>query len=282
MVISKNNQLALMLLDKEVLIEYMEDLQKSISNEKDTISTAITEVESVLDVDPSEYTFTKGTESMKTWVEIRDRLGYKKENKGLEFYTVAHPNPYQYLIMPSVHTCAEVIKIKENFSCSVFNKVKDGEHVYLLGKNEFFRFVKFNGAIRGLYWDRSKREAFELGLLLVGDQYYFPGEFTEGFSRMIKLMTFIELGDTEVVILEKGRNNGKSKKDGKIANMTENTVYVVDSSWNKLIIRTDGFGVRGHFRLQPCGTNMTDRKLIWINAFEKEGYKRQPRAKILQ
>lgn len=271
-----------MLWDKQVMVEYLQDLEKSIKTEKDEISSAINEVEGVIDVVEDDYTFSKGTENMKTWVEIRDRLGYHKENKGLEFYTVKHPNPYQYLIMPSVYTCADMIKIKENFSCSVFKKVRDGEHVYLLGKDEFFRFVKFNGAIRGLYWNRSRREACEIGLLLVNDSYYFPGRFTECFSRMIRLMTFIELGDTEVILLEKGRNNGKSKKDGKITNTTENSVYVVDSSWNKLIIRTDGFAVRGHFRLQPYGVNLADRKLIWINAFEKDGYKRQPRAKILQ
>lgn len=281
MVISKNSQLALMLWDNNVLVEYLEDLKKSIKNEKDEISSAINEVESVIDKVADDYTFSKSTESMKAWVEVRDRLGWHKENKGFEFYTVKHPNPFYYLIMPSVHACADMIKVNENFSCSVFNKVRDGEHVYLLGKDEFFRFVKFNGAIRGLYWNRFKREAYEIGLLLVNDSYHFPEKFTDGFSKMVRLMTFIELGDIEVVYLEKGRNNGKTKKEGKITNTSQYNVYVVDSSWNKLIIRTEGFAVRGHFRLQPCGHNMADRKLIWINAFEKEGYKRRPKAEII-
>lgn len=30
-----------------------------------------------------------------------------------------------------------------------------------------------------------------------------------------------------------------------------------------------------------CGVNMSDRKLIWIDAFEKQGYKRKPKARIL-
>ncbi len=97
----------------------------------------------------------------------------------------------------------------------------------------------------------------------------------------MKIMIFIELGDIEIVEILKGRNNGKPKSNGKITNTSEYTVYVVDSSWNKLIIRTDGFAVMGHFRLQPCGINFSDRKLIWINAFEKHGYKRSPKAKIL-
>jgi hypothetical protein len=30
----------------------------------------------------------------------------------------------------------------------------------------------------------------------------------------------------------------------------------------------------GHLRLQAHGKNMSNRKLIWINSFEKEGYVR--------
>jgi hypothetical protein len=141
--------------------------------------------------------------------------------------------------------------------------------------------VKFNKAIRGCYWDREKHIAFEVGFDLELDKYFAPFAYEAEWLRVIKLMIFVELGDIEVEFIEKGRNNKKPKKEGKITNDSEYNVYVVDSSWNKLIIRTDGFAVRGHFRLQPCGEGMKDRKLIWIDAFEKHGYKRTPRAKII-
>jgi hypothetical protein len=282
MVISKNSQLGLMLWDQQMMLEYLQDSKTAIERERKILNGEIKVIEQQIESGAKEFVLSDSAESIEIWSGIQERLGYNKNNKGAEFYTIPHPKPFYYLIMPSVDTCAEMIKIRENFACSIFGKIKDGEHVYLLGKSEFFRFVKFNGAIRGSYWNRNDRIAFEIGMLIDKDQYYFATEFSIQFSRIIRLMTFIELGDIEVIYLEKGRNNGKSKNDGKITNTSDYNVYVVDASWNKLIIRTDGFAVRGHFRLQPCGANMADRKLIWIDAFEKHGYRRQPRAKIIQ
>lgn len=275
MVISKNSQLGLMLWDPKMMVEYLTDSKAAITREKDKISKTIIQIEDGLPISDS-------AESIEMWSAIRHKLGCRAENAGAEFYTIPHPRPFYYLIMASVDKCAEMIRIKENFSCAMFNKIREGEHVYLLGKDEFFRFVKFNGAIRGSYWNKVNRAAFEIGILLAEDKYYFPSEYANEFHRIIRLMTFVELGDVEVVYLEKGRNNGKTIKDGKITNTSDFNVYVVDSSWNKLIIRTEGFAVRGHFRLQPCGHNMSERKLIWISSFEKNGYKRTPRAKILE
>lgn len=258
MVISKNSQLGLMLWERNMMLEYLEDSKLAIEKEKER---AVANVDEAYE----EYGLTgakDSVESVQMWNDICSKIGYDAGNKGAEFYTIPHPSPYQYLIMPSVETCAEMIRLKENFSCAMFSKIRDGEHVYLLGKDEFYRFVKFNGAIRGSYWNRQKRIAFETGFLFEADKYYFPHEYTAEFNRLVRLMTFIELGDTEVIMLESGRNNGKSKKAGKITNTSNFTVYVVDSSWNQLIIRTDGFAVRGHYRLQPCGTNLAERKLI--------------------
>ena len=39
-------------------------------------------------------------------------------------------------------------------------------------------------------------------------------------------------------------------------------------------IRTESFKVTGHWRFQPCGVGMLERKLIWIDTFEKSGYVR--------
>jgi hypothetical protein len=47
------------------------------------------------------------------------------------------------------------------------------------------------------------------------------------------------------------------------------------SSYLKTIVRTEGFKVRGHWRWQAYGEGMKERKLIFINAFEKKGYIRR-------
>jgi hypothetical protein len=58
-----------------------------------------------------------------------------------------------------------------------------------------------------------------------------------------------------------------------------NPRMTVDSAWSKTLIKSDGFLVSGHSRMQPVGEGSKYRKLIWIDTFEKEGYTRE--AKML-
>jgi hypothetical protein len=74
------------------------------------------------------------------------------------------------------------------------------------------------------------------------------------------------------------------KSTGKInnmvyRNMNKTDVAVLDSSWYTSIVRTEGFVVRGHMKMQPCGPNLSERKLIYVDSFEKYGYVRK--AKML-
>ncbi len=48
-------------------------------------------------------------------------------------------------------------------------------------------------------------------------------------------------------------------------------VTYINSTWFTKIVRSEGFSVKGHFRLQACGEGRRERKLIWINEFEKLG-----------
>ena len=58
----------------------------------------------------------------------------------------------------------------------------------------------------------------------------------------------------------------------KYVNDTKTGITMLDSKWFTTLVKSDGFTVHGHFRLQPCGKEMKDRKLIWINEFMKTGY----------
>lgn len=58
-------------------------------------------------------------------------------------------------------------------------------------------------------------------------------------------------------------------------NDTNIKITYLNSSWFTSIVREAGFNVRGHFRLQACGEGMKDRKLIWVNDFQKSGYTRE-------
>lgn len=58
----------------------------------------------------------------------------------------------------------------------------------------------------------------------------------------------------------------------KYVNDTRLPIAFLDSKWFTTLVKSDAFTVSGHFRLQPYGEGMKQRKLIWINQFEKLGY----------
>lgn len=58
-------------------------------------------------------------------------------------------------------------------------------------------------------------------------------------------------------------------------NRTNKDITVIDSKWYTELISSGAFNVRGHWRMQPCGPGMKNKKLIWINEFQKEGYHRK-------
>lgn len=89
--------------------------------------------------------------------------------------------------------------------------------------------------------------------------------------------TFLRYCDIETKIVNAKRKDRHLGE--KYVNETDSNVEILDSTYFTTISRTEGFGVNGHFRLQPHGPNNSKRKLIWISDFEKSGYTRQ--AKIL-
>lgn len=312
MVISRNSQLGLMMDDTDIAVEFLQSMIDRLKMKQDTLKkvhelvkdelneelTNINELLGKIDSGEIEMSEEQVKAFLNTVNEHKSQLGelptnekirhrineiftnsYEKESKWLNF--IDNKDSKLYLICNGVEMCSKMIRIGDNFSSKALRNIHFGKHTYLLGKNEMCRFLCYQGAIKGVYWNRESKITFEFGFDLTSDDYYFDEDFSEQFNRVAKIITFVELGDIDIIMLEKGRNNGKLKSDGKVTNTSEYTVYVVDSSWNKLIIRTAGFAVMGHFRLQPCGAGLIDRKLIWINAFEKHGYKRQPKASIL-
>lgn len=187
-----------------------------------------------------------------------------------------------YYICDSVYRAAELVRVGENFTGRILKDVKDGHYTYLMGRHRMVRFIVAKKAIYGFYFDEEKKIAFEFGAEMEEGGYYFTHEKQREFTTIMQVLTFIELGDIQVKYLEGGKNNGGKKNVDKITNDSVKNVYIVDSNWNTLVIRTDGFAVRGHFRLQACGEGLKDRKLIWIDAFEKHGYKRKPTGEIVK
>jgi hypothetical protein len=82
-----------------------------------------------------------------------------------------------------------------------------------------------------------------------------------------------QFGPTEIKIFG-GKDNPKKVKIGNVKMLSDLDIpiHYYDSKWFTEFHRTNGFKVRGHFRLQRCGKNLTEKKLIFIEEFQKNGY----------
>lgn len=98
----------------------------------------------------------------------------------------------------------------------------------------------------------------------------------ELFVDMFYLCLFLRYCQVETKEIQAGRKG--DHVGTKYINETKSLIEIVDSSWFTTIIRSEGFGVKGHFRLQPY-PSLGTKKLIYIAPFEKHGYTRK--AKVL-
>jgi hypothetical protein len=96
-------------------------------------------------------------------------------------------------------------------------------------------------------------------------------------ADIFSLILFLKYCDLEI---KEVKGNSKAVHiSTKYVNETKNNIQILDSTWFTTLVKSDSFHVRGHFRFQPCGQALKDRKLIWISDYDKEGYTRQ--AKVL-
>lgn len=122
--------------------------------------------------------------------------------------------------------------------------------------------------------------------LLYGLQEQFSQDgFADYFNKNIQYITqpFYEAyRKAEYADVESKVINAQKKEHHvgvKYLNETNRKIEILDSTYFTTISRTEGFGVRGHFRFQPYGIDMKERRLQWINEYQKTGYTK--RAKIL-
>jgi hypothetical protein len=124
--------------------------------------------------------------------------------------------------------------------------------------------------------DHISRGVFYYMWAIKSGKLHFPeNERNEDFEKemmeFVRLLIFTELSELEAVTLAPKQSVG-TKKQGKMMNESNSNVTVVDSTWNKIIHREQGFKVSGHLRLQPYGPEMKYRRLQYIEDFEKTGY----------
>lgn len=188
-----------------------------------------------------------------------------------------------YLITNTVTDKLDFLKIhkgKSGYDWTIFKDIPEGKKTFIFQKDSLLRFTVVGQLISFLYmrnyskpsmsivWvDRvtnEKHEAFENELLTTIDEI-----------TLYKLLCFFYFAENEEKIVEPGKKHGTKKQTDSLYNEVTVPVTIINNNWNVTSIRTEGFDVSGHFRMQPHGPGMKDTKMIFIQPFRKDGYVRK-------
>lgn len=175
-----------------------------------------------------------------------------------------------------------------NFDTIIKNvKVNDVlfDNVYILMENdeEGFLHVCRTGSDLTFFYLKNLSTNFKA---ILGSFSFLTKEFgfVSGENKysqfVIKLLVYLSFGEITTKII-KTKNVLKTSSFTKFINNSKHDITFIDSLWSQRI-KTDGFKVRGHFRLQPFGENLLKNKLIWIEEFAKEGYNRKATKELIK
>lgn len=200
-----------------------------------------------------------------------------------------------YLVANSVIENLDMLKINKNgehYNWSVFKHLPNQKVTFIFQDGSALRMIVSDNTI----WFCHIKFTFHKGSDNDGHLYWVmfffdreSGELCEHFNHsdvkgmeefVYKFLCFFYLTDNSEEIIQAGKVHG-TRKTGKISNDFNFPITLVNSKWNTTTIRTESFGVRGHFRLQPCGTGRSNYEIIFIEPFTKNGYKRSA-GKLLQ
>ena len=92
-------------------------------------------------------------------------------------------------------------------------------------------------------------------------------------GHLMLILNFIKYAQIETKVV--GAKSKVKDFNCKYVKDTDSDITILDSTWFTTLVKSEGFKVRGHFRLQPYGPSMKEKKLIWIKDFEKTGYTRE-------
>lgn len=189
-------------------------------------------------------------------------------------------NLKKYIIRKTALNICEHININEERKFDYLSKFKDGDYMFILSENEFLKCRKHsNNRIivanyRRFSDDNSQYCMFNISLNTRQEQIPEDIIGQRAYTLFIQILIFILFTETEEVYLKPGEKNG-TRKGGKIVNNSNLDFTIIDSTWNKILIRDEEFEVGGHLALRACGPGRVDRRLTWIKPYKKNGYIRK-------
>ncbi len=179
----------------------------------------------------------------------------------------------------------------DNLNCSTAESVLEKHKLYdLLGEcsgvllfpeNGFVEYVILKEGSFMRYIDGDEEsEWMDFSYILGGiaNDWLNTNDYHLYFLTTLKVLLMKKYSDIETIMVAK--DTIRAIGNARVANRMPFPIFRLDSSYFKTIIRTEGFLVRSHWRLQPCGVGRKKRKLIFINSFQKHGYVRRAPALI--
>jgi hypothetical protein len=197
-----------------------------------------------------------------------------------------------YLIRSTAIDMAKEIPLDGKFDIMYLKQLPTKKATLLMGDKLAFKYYKNDNGVYGVrYWMEGEGLAQSVNWTFFGVNFHsgniiYPKnehEHYEGeealadkdFRFFLQMVLFVELSELKVEVLEPNRKTG-TKRTGKFINQSKSKVHIVDSKWNVVSVRTDGFLVKGHWRWQPYKHEGESKvKCIWIDTFKKNGYIRK-------
>jgi hypothetical protein len=178
---------------------------------------------------------------------------------------------YDWTIFKDEHPCKLTFIMKDNTCLRVFITESD-IHFCHLSYRFFKKEDRTDPDIPGqAYWinfyvDRNSGEQCE----------HFQHSDVQGELETFcyRLLCFFFLSENTERVVNAGKSYGTKKQPDALSNDLNVPVIIVNSCWNVTSIRTEGFNVSGHFRLQPYPSE-NKTKVIFIQPFKKHGYVRK-------
>lgn len=213
-------------------------------------------------------------------------MGFGKE--GMDhveqtFLEVFESNVKSYLIKKTAQDVINRIRIGGSFDPKVFQKIPIQKAEIVLNEHQLYRYWFDGVVLRGIFVQKINTE---LGPEIKYDSFsiqpdtgrksynlYDDSRVKEIAEKLFKMIIFLYFSEIQEVILKPNAKSGSLSSE-RFKNELKQSFIIVDTTWNRISIRTEGFSVSAHFRLQPCGKNNEDRKLIFIDEFDKTGYVR--------
>lgn len=145
-----------------------------------------------------------------------------------------------------------------------------------LKENDEMTYLAFFNYFSGHGVDSAMNDVHVGYVDLVNNKISVMGADEKGYETgqlIMQLLIYMHFGDITTKVYQPTENIAYSKTLS-VKNDLKTPVVYVNTLWKQRVC-TEGFPVKGHWRMQVHGAGRAKKKLIWIEAFAKSGYNRK-------